>query len=489
MKKTFLFIGSVVILILAAVTFVFIPALAPSGVKELPPFGKYDGKSIELKQGTEFANAVANYTDWYKNQGQQINDYTYFNIYSYAFNSAVTAIAYKKNVEKSGYVPSKQEVSRKMLPYFADENGKFSAKLYNQVSEANRASLKKDIVNNLVFTRYYEDVFGSSAELAGNTFYGTKSSEKELDFLAANGAKKRSYDMVAFNKEDYPKSEIAKYGSEHIDLFKSYDLSVISVESEAQAKKLLTQLNNKEVTFEDAVSEYSEKYYSSNDGKLTSSYGYQIDQMVAKEESAAEIKALAKDALSSAIQTTNGWSIFRGNAEATAPDFTSDKVIDVVKKYMNTNESGTIEDYYLNQAKDFAALAATSSFDSAAKKFSVKKQSVPAFPLNYGNVSLYGTISSDVKELSSAASNENFMKKAFALKNGDISEPIVVGNNVIVLLQSGEQTDNVTDETKTTYKNDLTGYDRNAAQTALLTNDKVENNVSQVFFNNIMSNN
>lgn len=489
MKKTFLFIGSVIILILAAVTFVFIPALAPKGVKELPPFGSYDGKAIELKQGTEFANAVANYTEWYKNQGQQINDYTYFSIYSYAFNSAVTAVAYKKNVEKSGYVPSTQEISRKMIPYFTDESGKFSAKLYNQVSEANRAALKKDIVNNLKFTRYYEDLFGSSDELAGNSFYGIKSSAKELSFLAENGSKKRTFDMVAFNKEDYPKSEIAKYGADHLELFNSYSLSVISVNDESQAKKLLSQLNNKEVTFEDAVSEYSEKFYSSNDGKLTSSYGYQIDQMVAKAENAAEIKALSKDVLSSAIQTTKGWSIFRGNGDVTSPDFTTDKMIDVVRKYMNSNEAGTIEDYYLSQAKDFAALAATSNFESAAKKFNVKSQAVPAFPMNYGNVSLYGTIPSSIKELGGASSNENFLKKAFALKNGDISEPVVVGNYIIVLRLSGEQTDAVTEETKTTYKNDLTGYDRTAAQTALLTSDKVKNNVSQVFFNNIMSKN
>ena len=55
----------------------------------------------------------------YKNQGAELNDTDYFYIYNYAFNSAVQAIAYSEAVEKSGYTPSKEVISRAMLPYFS----------------------------------------------------------------------------------------------------------------------------------------------------------------------------------------------------------------------------------------------------------------------------------------------------------------------------------------------------------------------------------
>ena len=47
---------------------------------------------------------------------------------------------------------------------------------------------------------------------------------------------------------------------------------------------------------------------------------------------------------------------------------------------------------------------------------------------------------------------------------------------------TGEQTDSITKENKDALKSDLESYDQSAAQTALLTSDKVENNVSEAFF-------
>ena len=98
-----------------------------------------------------------------------------------------------------------------------------------------------------------------------------------------------------------------------------------------------------------------------------------------------------------------------------------------------------------------------------------------------------GDIPSDIKELQGANRNENFLEKAFSLKNGEVSEPIIVGNNVIVLKLTGEQTDSVTDEAKTKIAENITNFDSSTAQKALLNSPKVENNVSNVFFNEIMA--
>ena len=91
MKKTMLFIGSVIILILSAITFIFIPAMAQGAGQDSLVFGKYGNKKIEYKQGSEFANAVANYTEMYRRQGIDLKDSDYYTIYNYAFVSAVQA--------------------------------------------------------------------------------------------------------------------------------------------------------------------------------------------------------------------------------------------------------------------------------------------------------------------------------------------------------------------------------------------------------------
>ena len=84
--------------------------------------------------------------------------------------------------------------------------------------------------------------------------------------------------------------------------------------------------------------------------------------------------------------------------------------------------------------------------------------------------------------------NENFLEKAFALKNGEVSEPIVLGNNVLVLKLTGEQKEPVTDDGKKAVAKNIDDFDASTAQSTLLASAKVENNVQQVFFNEILSN-
>ena len=509
MKKTLLFVGSVIILVLAAVTFIFIPALAPHAVGKAAVFGKYDGKPIELSQGSEFANAVANYTESYRDyaraQGKELQDYDYFSIYSYAFNAAVTTIAYRKAVESSGWEPSEQAVARQIvqLPNFT-ENGRVSQKRYNALSASDRASLKKSIESQLVWQRFTDDTFGAtSADVTGSgaaiklgdsRLFGLKTSDAEVAFLAEKGAQKRSFSLAAFNTADYPDSEVIAYGKEHSDLFTRYDLSVITTNDEAEAKKVLSQITSEELAFDaDTVAAYSEKYYSDSTGKVTAAYKYQLQTAIPAEEDLASVLALKEDELSGVIKTSNGYSIFRADGKAVEPVFeaaatddesgaSGDAAVTVVRNYIKANESGLVEDYYLGIAKNFAASAVANGFEGACKDFGTELVEVPAFTLNYGNAAIYGSIPSDISQLSGAATNENFLKTAFSLKNSEVSEPIVLGSNVLVLKLTGEQTDSVSDDDKNALSDKLADYDQSAAQTALLTSDKVENDVYNAFF-------
>lgn len=493
MKNKMLWVGSVIILILSVICFVVFGVgteliRAVTGEGNGISFGKYNGKDIVLAPGTDFANAVQNYTNYYQRQGQELDQSAYFYIYSYAFNNAVQSAAYKDAVKKSGYKPSAAEISRVMLPYFLNADGKYDPKLYSQVSNADKESLKSDISKQLVWQRFSDDNFGSSKKLGEYEFFGLKSSEKELSFLASLNEEKRSFDTVSFDKSAYPESEVKKFGTENLDLFTSYSLSMITVKEEAQAKKLAGQLTNNEITFDDAVSEYSEKYYTDGNGKVKENFTYQIKENLANTEDFSKIDSLAKDALSEVIKTNNGYSIYKCTGDKTTANIDDSATVDAVKKYITTNESKKIEDYFIAKANDFVAKAKADGFEAAAKASDVEVVSLPAFPLNYGNTSIADTLnSSEAKAYASASTNEDFLKKAFTMKLNDISEPMVMSNYVTVFQLKGIQNDKATEESTSKIKTEVIDYDQSGAQSALLSSSKVENNVADVYFNKFLS--
>ncbi|MBR4449023.1 MAG: hypothetical protein IKS30_02375, partial [Treponema sp.] len=248
----------------------------------------------------------------------------------------------------------------------------------------------------------------------------------------------------------------------------------------------LNKIKNEEITFADAVGEYSDKAYSGSDGLVTSNLEYQIKDILKNADDIEKISALNVDELSDVIETNAGYSIFRCNLAKTAPDLSDKATIAAVRSYIETKEASKIEDYYITSAKGMISNAATKGFKKACEDSEGKYVSVPAFPLNYDNSELFASISSDVKELASASSNENFLKTAFSLKQGEVSEPIVLGSNVIVLKLTTVQTDNVTDAAKKSVTDKIKTIDQSASQSTLLTSSKVKNDVSNVFFNKIM---
>ena len=493
MKNKMLWIGSVIILILSVICFVVFGVgteliRAISGEGNGISFGKYNKKDIVLAPGTDFANAVQYYTNFYQNQGMELNNSTYFYIYNNAFNAAVQSAAYKDAVEKSGYKPSGKSVSRVMLPYFLNAEGKYDPKIYNQVSNADKESLKNNIAKQLVWQRFSDDTFGSSEKLGDYTFYGIKSSEKETAFLASINQEKRSFDTVSFDKSSYPESEVKKFASENISLFDTYSLSMITVKEESQAKKLQAQIANNEVTFEDAIKEYSEKYYTDGDGKVKESFAYQVKENLASADDFAKVDSLAKDGVSEVIQTNKGYSIYKCTGDKAPANLEESKTLDAVRNYITANKSEMINGYFTEKAKSFIASAKLNGFDKAAKDAGVEVVSLPAFPLNYGSVSIADKIdSSKAKAFSGADSNEDFLKAAFSMKEGDISEPTTMGNYISVFTLTGIQNDAVDSEKLAKISEEAAGYDQSSAQSTLLASSKVQNNVTEVYFNKIIA--
>lgn len=486
MKKQFYTIGSVVILLLAAFIFVLLPAMVGNGRSYTKlSFGSYNGKDVSYAPDTDFTRAASQYEQLAKWQAEyQGLEYqpNYFDIFESAFESTVTKMAYTDAVEKSGWKPSEQAVDRIVVTQrdFIDEaTGAFSQRLYSQASDEKKRTIRKEIESSLIASRYYEDVFGGESTLKDTPLYGLKASADEISFLRSIGSKERTFDMVAFDMSQYPAEQAAAYGAEHKELFASYNLSVITTADKANAEKALERVTKESLAFGDAVAEYSSKNYSGDDGKLRNKYFYQLKTIITDEADLKKVTDLTEGQTSGVIAVSAGYAVFHADGNAVQPDFADETIIKTVTDYIKSNEYGRIEDYYTKLAQDFSAEAALSGFDAACEVQSLQKIEVPAFPLNYSNVSIANAVPS-IKELAGAGMNENFLTKAFSLTQDQLSEPIVLGNYVLVLKMTGESDHTDSDDiVQKTYPGRLRQYDQQASQRKLLTGPKVKNNVYQ----------
>lgn len=487
-KNTFYTIGSLIVLLICAFVFVLLPAFSGGSANqnEALVFGKYGKKEIKYEQNSDFTNFVQQYAQMFQQYGQNLDSSAYYYIFNYAFDSSVMKYAYNDYVEKSKYVVSDAAVKRGMIPYFYDENGKYSDKLYRQTSESDKLELKKQITSALTSQRYFDDNFGSQDEtFGGESLYGLKESDAELDFLDSYNANKRGFHMAVFSLSDYPDEEKLNYAKQNSAKFNSYDLSVITVEDKATADKVAKRIANGELSFEDAITEYSEKLFSNTEGKLTNKLQYQIENILAAKDDLAKITDLEEGKVSEPVETTTGFSIFKANSAKTEPDFDSADLLSTVSTYLTNYESTRIEDYFTAKATDFTTEVLNSDFDTACAKQNVTNVDIPPFPLNYGSETIATSVDTSLPGLSGADTNENFLKTAFSLKLNEVSSPIVMDGSIIVLQYSTEEKKSDDENSAITQ---IENYDSSSSRQFIMESPKLENNFAQVYFSNFMSN-
>lgn len=484
-------IGAVIILVISAL--VFLPFGASAifesffNKRQINTFGSYNGQKITYEPGSKLFAAASNIAQSYQSAGYQVNDQMYYYILNQAFQQTILDYALTGAVKKSGFKVPAEAINRAILPAFTDENGNFSQRMYNQVAQADIDKLRKNAEGQLTYSRYINDLFATSGVdgQEKTKLYGIKRSSAEIQFLAKMDEEKHSFEIVAFNTKDYPKSEVLSYANNNASIFEKYNLYVLTVDEEADAKSILKQINANEITFEDAVSEKSQKYYSSSEGNFTGGYKYQIESTVEKSEDLDKILNLEKDVISEIIKTKRGYSIFKGTGEKTQPDFSNEDTINVVSSYIEQNEKSTVEEYFTNIASDFTSQAAIMSFDKACEKFNMNKIEISAFPINYGNTDIYSK-TTDAEDIAAIANNASVYKTMFSLKMNEISAPFIIGDKVVVAKCSGIQFDNVENNINNV-SNSVYQADQTCMQNTLMKSDKVENNFLTAYLD-MMSN-
>ena len=203
--------------------------------------------------------------------------------------------------------------------------------------------------------------------------------------------------------------------------------------------------------------------------------------IVAKLKDAADYRGI-HPMLDRALEYLNDeFLIFKKNASPVDCDITNDENFKAIRQYVSTYESGLIEDYFSAKAVQFTTKALNSDFDAACEEYGLTKKSIAPFALNYGNVSVLGTFSPG-EDLEGAQNNENFLKTAFSMKMEEISSPVVVGNNIVVLKFTNTESVEKDETAYLTFNAQLDGYDRSSVNQAILKSPKLKDNFLNTFY-------
>lgn len=435
LKTNMLFGGAVFILVLSVISFVFIPAMGSSSGNKPLVFGKWNGKPIEYVQDSFFIRQIQTLTDQMQSQGKEVNQFSNFQIMQSAFNSAAIRMAILDELKSAGYKVPASLINKNLVQYYRDETGKYSAKIYNDTPEATKISRRTILSEEMTAQRYIDDVFGIRSGV-----YGMKTSSKETDLIKSMARTERTFTYASFNTATYPQTEVVAYGMANPALFVKHNLSIITVDTEADAKKVSSSLSKKEISFEDAVTTYSTRTGTDVAGTLINSMRNDLNTLFSDAKDLATVLALQPETTSGIVKAGKTFVIVRCNAAPVNPDFADPSVISAISTYMNTNERGKIEDFFMAQAKDFSQLAKEKGFAVACKSAGVEKKTSAAFGINYGNANILTQLPVEKNpEFASAIKSDTFFKTAFALKGEEVSAPVLLGSNVVVLQLAEEK--------------------------------------------------
>ncbi|MCL2443438.1 MAG: SurA N-terminal domain-containing protein [Treponema sp.] len=429
-QRPLLYIGSVVILVLIIITFIggdFISGGGFGGQGGDWVFGHYDKIPIEWIPGNTFNIFYDNVKFRYQSQGFDVNNNRWIEYYLFkeAYDSLVIHTAVLQMLKKSKYTVPEKKVDREVAqhPRFLDSNGIFSKTLYRQMPESQRLNIWRQRQEELAKQMFFDDLFAIHVP------------KSEADFFARMALPMRGFEMVAFNVDDYPESESLAFALENPRLFSSMHVSRITGPSESETRRILASIKNGTVTFEEAARNQQHDQYADRGGNIGVRYFFEFEQEIPNSADREKLYSLRRGELSEVISTVNGWAFYRIEGDIVQADFEDEIIMDRVRSYIGSFERGRMEDWAIEQAREFNTVVNEFGFAEAAYIRNMERQNIEPFPVNYGSVDLFkalaipGAFGQDVSEL---ARNENFWKTAFSTELNTPCEPVVQGSYVYV---------------------------------------------------------
>jgi hypothetical protein len=480
-KKPVFYFFAVIIIVIITISFLGGPLLSQwmSRTNKLV-FGEYAGKEIA------FVPSISNYffqryrvhdaqfdymMDLYKNYFENLSEEETQAIinqegqkkWANSFNDTILHMAIMHELEKSGIIITEDRIIKSFFEFgpYIDENKNYSSDLYKVTNNADRIEYQEIQLEQISDGQYNEDIKTAAA---------LGISDKEKEFIMNMGVSERKYSIVSYDFDDYPLEEILAYAGENLEKFQKIQLSRITITSSKEdAEQIRERANNEEMSFEDLARAYSDvsDYYRDIGGDMGWQYYYDLYFIFNSEETVKSILNLPQDKISDVyeieLESAKSWVFYRANSYVDDPDLSDPDLITEIKEYISYYDQNIIEMYFMELAEEFKIKAEEDGFLQASLEYNLFPPiETNYFPINYGTIfqNKSITVNDEVpEELSSAANNEYFYEVLFALELDEISEPIVLSDNLIVVQMSGER--NAPEEDLENLENSLTNIKQN----------------------------
>ncbi|MDR2185005.1 MAG: peptidylprolyl isomerase [Treponema sp.] len=431
-ERPVIFAGTIIILVIVVVAFVFVPAFVPeAGGAEDLTFGTYEKIPITFVPGNYFSKTREEIASRYT-----VDDSNYFTlgyqIWREAFEQTVAHTAILLEMKRAGYAPAAARVDKAVaqLPEF-QENGKFSQARYSRISNSARLALWREERDAIIEDRYREDI------------NSLRVSSRETAFIGVMAGPERSFDMAAFPLSAYPDSEVILYVQNNPDLFKVVHFSMITIKSsEREARQILASIQNGTTTFEDAARTQSQDNYADSGGDTGVKLAYEMVKEIPDTQERETVLSLQRGGYSGIVKVPDGWGFFRCEETPYPADTGDTNTLEKIRSYYMEHERGRVEDWLISRAEEFAADAKEAGFDTALANSGLEKRSFGPLPINYGgntffsggyNYNLFTPLNSfSVEELTNADTSEIFWRTAFSTPLNTPSTPVVVNNYIMV---------------------------------------------------------
>jgi hypothetical protein len=421
----FIFIGTIVVLVIVIIAFVLVPAIVPGTEAGVDlTFGYYDKVPIAYVRGNYLAQVQSNYAQYMQSAISGNIQGLSQQIWRTAFDETVIHTAMLQEMKRAGYEAPPglvdEEVAR--IPDF-QENGRFSAARYRRLDRTTQLSIWKDVRDSMITSRY-------SADLTG-----IRQSSREAPFISAMASTERSFDMAVFPLSSYPASEIAAFARDNAALFTSLRLSKITLNSsEREIRQILASVQDGSQNFEEAARTHSQDAYAESGGDIGSLMAYELAREIPDGGEREAVLALTKGSLSPIVKAPSGWAFYRAEEDPLSADLEDSATVEKVRSYLIEFERGRMDDWLIAEAEGFISLVQERGFDAALDEKALSKRNFGPVPMNYGDSMLFKSLSSaSVSELSPAVNNENFWRVAFSTPLKSPSSPLIIGDNALVL--------------------------------------------------------
>lgn len=429
------FTVAAVVLAIAAISFIWLPAMG--GFGSVKTFASWDGRAITNEPDSPFFSNMQYVQRLFETFGGSVpsepaaQQYFQYQMNTAAMTASIVDLAMRTEVEKIGYKPTDKLINLRMIQQFTDPaTGLYSNELYRNTADAAKLRIRNDTIKNLTRARFIQDLVGSNGK------YGLKTSSKEAAFVADMDSEKRSAKYVSFNHSIFPEEKIKEYAKEHSDLFVKHDLTVVSFHDEKAAHTVSNEIIKGTVKFEDAFKNQDTNTRNPSvdaNGKLINSYRKDLNALFPNAEDLAKVLALKAGEVSTPVKMNELYVVLKCTADPSQPDFNDASMIEKVFYYMRQYEKGMIEDYLMSYANNFIKTAKEKSLKEALLEFKVEAKTTEGFAINYGNSRFLPALPTKDATFLSVTTNEDFFKTLFSLKKKELSKPLLLNENVVVL--------------------------------------------------------